>query len=66
MEAAGWSVKREPISPQRLRRADEVWLTGSLVGLWPANSVDGIEKPLSDRLRQWQQRLAAALTMGNT
>ncbi|XZE52442.1 aminotransferase class IV [Planctomycetaceae bacterium SH139] len=61
MEAAGWSVKREPISPQRLRRADEVWLTGSLVGLWPANSVDGIEKPLSDRLRQWQQRLAAAL-----
>lgn len=65
MEAAGWSVKREPISPQRLRRADEVWLTGSLVGLWPANSVDGIEKPLSDRLRQCQQRLAAALTTGN-
>lgn len=57
MQADGWTVERASISPQQLRDADEVWLTGSLVGLWAANSVDGIRKPLSDNLRLWQMRL---------
>jgi branched-subunit amino acid aminotransferase/4-amino-4-deoxychorismate lyase len=61
----GWRLEREAIFPEQLRAAPEVWLTGSLGGLWAASAVDQCAKPLSDELRHWQSQLWQHLSHGN-
>lgn len=40
--AAGFGYREEPISEQRLRGADEIWLTAALRGVAPVVTLDGV------------------------
>ena len=57
-----WTEER--ITPERLRRAEEVLLTGTSCGLWFANSIDGSESrvagPVYQKLRSEFDDLIAA------
>lgn len=61
-EAEGIRVARCPVSPQMLREADEVLLTGTEAGLWPARQIDALPKPPGPICRQLQQSLQTSLT----
>ncbi len=39
--ASGVEVREAPIFPDELRRASEVFLTGTTAGVWPVVSIDG-------------------------
>ena len=63
-EAAGYQFERRVIAPEELQDAEEVWLTGSEVGLWFAREVDGVPKPLGSRCRVLQSQLWQTLEQG--
>ncbi len=59
--AEGIPVERAAIGPETLRAAEEVLLTGSEAGLWPARQVDDIPKPPGPICRRLQPLLDAFL-----
>lgn len=46
----GWQVAETAVFPEQLHDADEVFLSNSLIGVWPVSSLDG---------RQYKQRARA-------
>lgn len=58
---AGWKIQRRILMPGDLHSAEEVWLTGSEVGLWFANQVDSKQKPLARQCLDVQRLLAMKL-----
>jgi branched-chain amino acid aminotransferase len=64
-KAEGIPVQEIPIKPEELLNASEAFLTGTTVGVWPVESVDGralgndCPGPISTRLRDRFQRVSA-------
>lgn len=60
-EQEGLEIERRPIAAEMLTEADEVLLTGSEAGLWPASKIDGTPKPIGLICRRLQASLARHL-----
>jgi len=64
-EHDGMPVRVDRVSPEELRRATEVFLTGTRTGVLPASSIDGEQigdgraGPISNRLREHYLRVVA-------
>lgn len=58
----GMTVERQPISIDALRSADEVLLTGTEAGVWPARQIDNLIKPPGPVCRALQESLRRFLS----
>jgi len=57
-EALGLRVEQRGIRPEQLPEMDEVFLTNSLIGLWPVRSVASRELPVGTVSRSLLERMA--------
>ena len=54
----GFPTEQTRILPEEAMKADEIFLTNSVIGLWPVSRLDGISIPLGSMTRQLSQRIA--------
>lgn len=59
---AGLRIERRVIQREDLYDSEEVWLTGSEVGLWFASQIDDHEKPVASTCLDLQKRLIQTLS----
>lgn len=55
----GATVSIQTVSPQRLQQADSCFLSNSIIGIWPIQSIDNQRYPVGTLTRQLQQRWQA-------
>ncbi len=53
----GFPVEQTRILPEDAMQADEIFLTNSVIGLWPVSQLDGVSIPLGSMTRQLSRRV---------